>query len=193
MSTTNNIQNYNNLIKGCLINNRLSQKELYCKLAPAMFVVALRYSANKEDAEESLQEGFVKIFEKMEQFRFEGPFEGWCRKIVVNCALQKLRNKPMLYALPHSNIDDIHIAIDETVSNNLDAKDLITMIQHLPPAYKMVFNLYVFENLKHKEIAELLNISEGTSKSNLSDARKLLQKMLNDINVIKLNKNIKYE
>jgi RNA polymerase sigma factor (sigma-70 family) len=112
------------------------------------------------------------------QFRNEGPFAGWVRKIMVNCALQKLRSRPILYAIPHTNIVDLDFAVDENITSTIEVKDLIKMIQSLPPAYKMVFNLYVFEELKHREIADLLGISDGTSKSNLSDARKILQKMI---------------
>ncbi len=166
---------------------------MYQKLAPTLFVVAMRYSNSREDAEESLQEGFIKIFDKIQQFRNEGPFEAWCRRIIVHSALQKLRAKPILYALPHHHIDAIDFEIEETITQYLQVKDLIKLIQHLPPAYKMVFNLYVFENLKHKEIAELLGISEGTSKSNLSDARKILQQMLSKEKKINKEQNILYE
>ncbi len=143
-----------------------------------MYVVCLRYANTKEDAEEILQEGFIKVYSNLYQYKNEGSFEGWVRKIMVNCALQKIRSKPTLYAIPHTNIEDVDFAIDETITANLGTKELLRMINKLSPNYKMVFNLYVFEGMKHKEIAEMLNIAEGTSKSNLSDARKVLQKMI---------------
>jgi RNA polymerase sigma factor (sigma-70 family) len=166
------------LVEGCLKNDRFSQASLYKQLAPKMFVVCLRYSGTKEDAEEILQEGFIKVFDHMHQYNKTGAFEGWVRKIMVNCALQKYRSKPMLYAVPHNDITDVDFLIPENTSASIATKELLVMINSLSPNYKMVFNLYVFEGMKHKEIAELLNIAEGTSKSNLSDARKILQKMV---------------
>ncbi len=166
------------LVEGCLKNDRFSQAELYKQLAPTMFIVCLRYSSTKEGAEEILQEGFIRVFTCIHQYNNAGAFEGWVRKIIVNCALQKYRSKPILYAVPHSDIADIDFAIPENTSSNIATKELLVMINNLSPNYRIVFNLYVFEGLKHKEIAELLNIAEGTSKSNLSDARKILQKMV---------------
>jgi RNA polymerase sigma factor (sigma-70 family) len=166
------------LVEGCLKNDRFLQAQLYKQLAPKMFVVCLRYSSTREDAEEILQEGFIRVFNCIQQYNNAGAFEGWVRKIIVNCALQKYRNKPILYAVPHSDIADVDIIISENTSSTIATKELLGMINKLSPNYKMVFNLYVFEGMKHKEIAALLNIAEGTSKSNLSDARKILQKMV---------------
>jgi RNA polymerase sigma factor (sigma-70 family) len=172
------ILSLNELLRGCLINNRFSQEQLYKLLAPKMFIVCQRYSNNKEDAEEILQEGFIKVFTCLDQYKNEGTFEGWVRKIMVNCALQKIRSKPILYAIPHSDINNVDFVDVENITATIATKDLLEMVNNLSPNYKMVFNLYVFEGMKHKEIAELLNIAEGTSKSNLSDARKILQKMV---------------
>jgi RNA polymerase sigma factor (sigma-70 family) len=168
----------NTLLKGCLRNDRFSQEQLYKLMVAKMFVVCQRYSACKEDAEEILQEGFIKVFSCLHQYKNEGAFEGWVRKIMVNCALQKHRSKPVLYALPHTNIEDLDFITVENSTSAIATKELLVMINKLSPNYRMVFNLYVFEGMKHKEIAELLNIAEGTSKSNLSDARKILQKMV---------------
>lgn len=144
-----------------------------------MFVVCLRYSKNREEAEEVLQEGFLKVFQHLGQFRDEGSFEGWVRKIMVNCALQRLRSNARL--APVLNIDSYNeqFAMPSNAESKLSSKELLQLVMTLPPAYRMVFNLYVFEGYKHKEIADLLGISEGTSKSNLSDARMFLQKQLN--------------
>jgi RNA polymerase sigma factor (sigma-70 family) len=166
------------LLEGCLKNDRSSQLQLYNFLAPKMYIVCQRYVATKEDAEEVLQEGFIRVFSCLHQYKNEGVFEGWVRKIMVNCALQKIRSKPILYAIPHSNVDDVDFVIQENATAALNTKELLVMINNLSPNYRMVFNLYVFEGMKHKEISELLNIAEGTSKSNLSDARKILQKMV---------------
>jgi RNA polymerase sigma factor (sigma-70 family) len=172
------ILSLNMLLESCLKNDRFSQEQLYKLLAPKMFIVCQRYSNSKEDAEEILQEGFIKVFSCLHQYKNEGVFEGWVRKIMVNCALQKIRSKPILYALPHSDINNVDFVDVENITATIATKDLLEMINNLSPNYKMVFNLYVFEGKKHKEIAEILNIAEGTSKSNLSDARKILQRMV---------------
>ena len=166
----------NQLIHHCIKGDRQSQGKLYALLAPKMFVTCQRYCRSREEAEETLQEGFMKVYENLHQFKFAGSFEGWVRKIMVNCALQKYRSKSHLHAVV--NIDDVKVEYGgaENASSQLGAKELLKLVQLLPSAYRMVFNLYVFEGMKHREIAELLGISEGTSKSNLSDARAILQK-----------------
>lgn len=147
-------------------------------LAPRMFVVCQRYAKSREEAEEILQEGFMKVFENLQQFKFAGSFEGWVRRIMVNCALQKCRSRSRFFV--PVNIDDVTYehSVGENISSRLSTKELLQLIQQLPPIYKMVFNLYVFEGMKHREIAALLGISEGTSKSNLSDARTMLKKII---------------
>ena len=167
------------LIQECIEGDRQSQNRLYNCFAPKMFGVCLRYCRNREEAEEILQEGFMKVFEFIHQFKFQGSFEGWIRKIMVNCALQKYRSKPQLRVV--SEIDNSTIEFSqgiEDILSRLGTKELLEMVQQLPPGYRMVFNLYVFEGMKHREIAKCLGISEGTSKSNLSDARQLLQKAI---------------
>jgi RNA polymerase sigma-70 factor (ECF subfamily) len=167
------------LIEACIKGERQSQSRLYNLFCQKMFVVCLRYSKSREEAEEILQEGFMKVFEFLHQYKFAGSFEGWMRKIMVNCALQKYRSKGKLR--PVIDIDSVTVEYgqNEDIISKIGAKELLEMVQQLPPAYKMVFNLYVFEGLKHREIADLLGVSEGTSKSNLSDARALLQKAVN--------------
>jgi len=168
------------LIQKCIKGERSSQKELYVNFSPKMFVVCLRYSKNREDAEETLQEGFIKVFDNLSQFNFSGSFEGWIRKIMINCALQRYRSKSHLRAV--INIEDISVENTEWDNNSiysrLDTKDLVKLVQQLSPGYRMIFNLYVFEKMKHREIAVHLGISEGTSKSNLSDAKAILQKAI---------------
>jgi len=149
---------------------------LYELLAPRLFVVCLRYSRSREEAEETLQEGFMRIFEFVHQFRFAGSFEGWARKIMVNCALQKYRSKPKMHAVIDIDSASVEDSGNEDIITQLSTRELIALVQQLPPGYRMVFNLYVFEGMKHREIAVMLGISEGTSKSNLSDARAILQK-----------------
>ncbi len=180
----------NQLIQHCIKGERHSQSRLYALLSPKMFAICLRYSKNREEAEETLQEGFMKVFENLQQFKFAGSFEGWVRKIMVNCALQKFRSKSHLRAVV--NIDDVKVEYGDTenISSQLGTKELLQMVQLLPAAYRMVFNLYVFEGMKHREIAEALGISEGTSKSNLSDARAILKKaVVNSAQIAKQNTN----
>jgi RNA polymerase sigma factor (sigma-70 family) len=167
------------LIEGCIKGDRQSQSKLYAMLMQKMFVVCLRYSKNREEAEEILQEGFIKVFEFIHQYKFSGSFEGWVRKIMVNCALQKYRSKK-LHAVVDIDPATIENIGNENIISQIGTKELLKMVQLLPPSYRMVFNLYVFEGMKHREIASHLKISEGTSKSNLSDARAILQKAVHN-------------
>ena len=166
------------LIKGCLAGTWAFQQMLYKRYAAKMLSVCMRYTGNREEAEDILQEGFVLVFEKLPQFRMQGSFEGWIRRIMVHKAIEHYRKVAHIY--PVMNIEDnesIMISGDD-VASNLDSKELLNMVQDLPPMYKMVFNLFVFEDMTHKEIAEKLGVSEGTSKSNLSDARAVLKKKI---------------
>lgn len=171
------------IIDKCLSGDRIAQNRLYEMLAPRMFPVCLRYANSHEEAEEILQESFIKLFTHLKQYRNDGSFEGWFRRIVVNTALQKLREKARKYpvvSLKDETSELASVSGNETYAN-IGYKVLLGLIQKLPPAYQMVFNLYVFEGMKHKEIAELLNISEGTSKSNLYDARMILQREISKL------------
>ena len=166
------------LINGSIAGDRAFQTKLYDLFAPKMLGLCLRYARNREEAEEILQEGFLRVFTYINTFKGSGSFEGWIRKIMVNCALFRYRNKSQLQ--PVIRLDSFnHDAAGETdILSGLDAKELLSLVQTLPAGYRVVFNLYVFEGYKHREIGEALGISEGTSKSNLSDARAFLQKAL---------------
>ena len=168
------------LIRGCMAGDRYSQSALYARLAPVMMGVCLRYAKSREEAEEVLQEGFVKVFTCMHQYKAEGPFAGWVRKIMVNCALQRIRSQ--MRQAPVVSLSEYTTSrepvVEGSAESQLSSKELMKLVMALPPAYKMIFNLYVFEGYKHGEIAAMLGISEGTSKSNLSDARVFLQKLL---------------
>lgn len=178
----------NKLIQGCIDGDRYSQSQLYELFAPQMFVICLRYSMNRQEAEEILQEGFLKVYKHIHQFRFAGSFTGWIKRIMVNCALQRYRINqriPVIINIDAANLDHL---CNENIISQLNTKELLRTIQLLPPAYRMVFNLYVFEGMKHREIAQQLGISEGTSKSNLFEARLILQRRLNN-NLIFANQN----
>jgi RNA polymerase sigma-70 factor, ECF subfamily len=146
-----------------------------------MYTVCLRYANSRDEAKDLLQEGFIKVFDCLHQFKFEGSFEGWMKRVLVNNALQKIRSRSPLHAIvPIENIPETEAADHQEVLSRLGTKELLQLIQELPTIYRMVFNLYVFEGMKHKEISKLLGISEGTSKSNLHDARVILQKKLKE-------------
>ena len=166
------------LIKGCISGGRAFQTKLYNLFAPKMLGVCMRYSPTREEAEEVLQEGFLRVFAYIHTFKGNGSFEGWIRKIMVNCALSRYRNKSHLQLIMRQVSSGFDAAGEINIASNLDAKELLSLVQTLPAGYRIVFNLYVFEGYKHREIAEALGISEGTSKSNLSDARAFLQKAL---------------
>jgi RNA polymerase sigma-70 factor (ECF subfamily) len=165
------------LIKGCIEWDRQSQNKLYKSYSAKMYAVCFKYSPSREEAEDTLQEGFMKVFNNIQNFKKEGSLEGWIRVIMVNTALEKYRkNKRMVILV---NIEDNFVKYDTNFTDDILSQfavnDLMELIHKLPPQYKLVFNLYTFEGLTHKEIAEELGITEGTSKSNLSRARAILQ------------------
>ncbi|MDQ6609993.1 MAG: RNA polymerase sigma factor [Bacteroidota bacterium] len=168
------------LIQGCIEGNRRSQSELYEMFAPKMFSVCLRYSKNKEEAEEIVQEGFVQVFKSLKNYEYLGSLEGWIRKIMVFCAIQHYRRKSKMYSVISFETSKVEEIANEEILSRLGKKDLLIMIQELPPAYRIIFNLYVFEGMKHREIADYLGISEGTSKSNFFDAKVILQKKISN-------------
>ncbi len=140
-----------------------------------LFALCLKYSRNYQDAEDTLQDSFLTIFKKIPQYQHKGSFEGWMKRITINTALQKYREKSPLQLVSEAPDEEILEEIElETENVNIDV--LLELIQSLPDRYRLVFNLYVLDNYSHKEIAELLNISVGTSKSNLSRARQILKK-----------------
>lgn len=166
------------LIVQCLENNRRAQKALYDKYASKMMAVCIRYSNDIPAAEDILQEGFVKAYRNLDKFRFDGSFEGWLRRIIVNTAIEHYRKKNHLYPLLESAEGELEISNDN-VLQQLAAEDIMKLIQELSPGYRTVFNMYVIEGYSHKEIAKQLNISEGTSKSQLARARYLLMDEIN--------------
>jgi RNA polymerase sigma factor (sigma-70 family) len=165
------------IIKGCIDGSRRDQELLYRRHSPKLYGVCLQYSGNDEEARDILQEGFIKIFENLHHYKHEGSFEGWIRKIVVNTALEKFRKRHHLFRVDDiDTIPEMEAEPDSEDYAGLDARDLLFIIRELPPKYRMVFNLYAIEGYSHKEIGKMLNISEGTSKSNLSRARLILQR-----------------
>lgn len=166
--------------EGCIRNERKFQQLLYNMLSPKMFSVCLRYAGEYNSAQDLLQEGFVKVFKNIEKFRGEGSFEGWVRRIFVNTAIEHYRKQVNLYAIHDNDVKSFE-DYDSNVLENLKEQDIMKMIQKLSHGYRTVFNLYVVEGYSHKEIGDMMGISEGTSKSQLARARYLLQKMISEI------------
>ena len=167
------------LIKGCLQRDRNAQKLLYDTYSSKMYGLCYRYVKDVMEAEDILVTAFMKVFDKIAQFKSEGSFEGWIRRIVVNEALTYLRRHRSMYL--ETELEQADREPDyNSLSDHLEAEDLLKMIQELPTGYRIVFNLYAIDGYSHKEIAEQLGISENTSKSQLSRARTYLQKILQD-------------
>ena len=167
------------LVNACLKGDSKAQKQLYERFAPKMFGVCLRYAKDDDTAQDYLQEGFIRVFNNLDKFRFEGSFEGWIRRIVVNTALEKLRKMDVI-----KNSVEVEKALFkandvEQVMDQINAGELLQLIQTLPTGFRTVFNLYAIEGYTHQEIGNMLHISEGTSKSQYSRARQWLQLRLN--------------
>lgn len=171
--------NFTSYIQQFQNGNHLIFEKIYQELSPKMFAICLRYSSDKDEAKDILQESFIKIYHQLKTFRGDGSFEGWARKIVVNTALEYFRTKTKWQNIPLNQFEDtLEIKSDDDILSDLSFQEMLLLVQDLSPTYRLVFNLYVFEGMKHREIAQELEISEGTSKSNLSDARRILQKKL---------------
>ena len=164
------------LINGCKKGERGFQKALYDLYCRKMLVVCLRYSKTTAEAEDILQEGFVKVFQGLSNFRNESKLETWITRIMVNTALNFQRRK--LYLFPMVDVEEIDLPEDEISMSGVHFTQLLEMVQSLPQGCQIVFNLFAIEGYNHKEIAEMLGISEGTSKSQYSRARVLLQQKL---------------
>lgn len=168
------------LIESCKKGDRAAQKVLYDRLAPRMFPLCIRYIGDRTQAEDILQEGFITLFTKLENFKGEGSFEGWARRIFVTTALMDLRKKDALKM--SEDIDAVRGMKADLPSQgeNIGYKELMKLIMSLPPGFRTVFNMYAIEGYSHKEIADALGISETTSRTQLSRARIWLQTKINE-------------
>ncbi|WP_432672466.1 RNA polymerase sigma factor [Flavobacterium sp. SM2513] len=164
------------LINDCKKNDAKAQEQIYKLLAPKFFGVCLKYSTNYAEAEDNMQDGFIIIFKKIEQFQFKGSFEGWAKRIMINNALQKYRTQVRFLEVVNDTI--VEEDIPEIDDENISLDYLMQIIQELPDRYRMVFNLYVLDGYSHKEIAEMLEITTGTTKSNLARARIILKEKI---------------
>ena len=167
------------LIKGCIRENAACQKEVFNRFAGRMLGVCQRYARNTADAEDILQDAFIKVFNKIGQFKFEGSFEGWIRRIAVNTALKKYSLIRYDKEFTGYDINENQEGHSEPAAfSHLTEKDLLVLINSLPDGYRLIFNLYVIEGYQHEEIAGMLGIQPGTSRSQLVKARTLLQKQI---------------
>jgi RNA polymerase sigma-70 factor (ECF subfamily) len=172
------------LIDGCLKGDRRAQKSLYEKYASKMFGVSRRYVKTIENAEEVIVEAFCKVFQKMDLYTGQGSFEGWIRKVVVNESLMFIRKNYRFNE--HLDINDVPVqAVNITIEDELSANEILGLLDQLPTGYRTVFNLYVLEGLKHKEIAEMLEISINTSKSQLILAKKRMKELVEKASIIR--------
>ena len=162
------------LINGCKKNDIKAQEQLYKEFSPRLFSVSLKYSRNYTEAQDNLQDGFLLIFNKIHQYAFKGSFEGWMKKLLINHILKQYRKEPFLSLVE----DDDSTEEVEVEYDDISLEYLMKIIQELPDRYRLVFNLNVIDGYSHPEIATLLNIKIGTSKSNLHRARMILKEKI---------------
>lgn len=181
------------IVEGCKAGKHKAFSMLYKKYSAVMLGLCLRYCKNLQEAEDVLQEGFIKVFRNIKNFREEGSFEGWIKRIMINCAIDHYQ-KNLKHAF-HENLDELNekIADDEEITvkyrdQGIDKDQLMKMIQDLPDGYRIVFNMYVMEDYSHRDIATSLGISENTSKTQLMKARRALREKLEKIVAKELNK-----
>ena len=175
------MMNEQQLIQGCKARERKAQKELYETYARKMMAVCLRYINDGETAADMLQDGFVKVFSAVDSYTGSGSFEGWIRRIIVNVCLEHLRKSDVLRgAVDLENTSEL-VSLGDSPIGNLTEKELLQLIANLPEGFRTVFNLFAIEGYSHREISHLLNISEGTSRSQYTRARQVLQRKINDL------------
>ncbi|MBC7902726.1 MAG: sigma-70 family RNA polymerase sigma factor [Gemmatimonadaceae bacterium] len=166
------------ILQGCLKNNAVAQKELYHRYSPKMLAVCYRFGHNREDAEDMLQEGFIKVFSQIHTFRNQGAFEGWVRRIIVHTCINNLKKNKKF----NESVDLIHATAvqvrEESVPSSVQAKQVVECIRLLPIGYRTVLNLYAIEGYSHKEIADMLDIEESTSRSQYTRAKQMLEDIL---------------
>jgi RNA polymerase sigma factor (sigma-70 family) len=163
------------LIKQCANNDHKAQKEIYQLFAGKLFSICLNYSKNKQEAQDNFQDGFIVIFDKIGQFNFKGSFEGWLKRVMINTVLLKYRKKNVLNIVTEDIPDEVIVEVDD---DEISLDFLLNLINELPDRYRLVFNLYALDGYSHKEISEMLQIAEGTSKSNLARARAILKQKI---------------
>lgn len=169
--------NLKKLVHKCKKQDREAQEKLYRQYSGKLYLLCLKYSSNQQEARDVLQDGFLKIFENIGQYKGKGSFEGWMTRIMINTAIKKNKKQRLFLSINEDLLEQPELEVEE---ESLSLDFLIKSIQSLPPQYRLVFNLYVLDGHSHKEIATMLGISEGTSKSNLARARMQLREYIDD-------------
>jgi RNA polymerase sigma factor (sigma-70 family) len=172
------------LVKACISGNASAQKEFYDLFAKKMMGVCLRYTNNYEEAQDVLQDGFIKVFNKLSKFVNKGSLEGWVRRIMVNTALDHYRKNKKFQKDVEIDAVSFKLEKQEYIVESINAQDLLKIIQTIPEGYRVVFNLFAIEGYSHKEIAEQLGVTESTSKSQFSRAKKMLRNILIERNIV---------
>lgn len=167
------------LIEACCKNDRNAQKDVYNMLSGKLYSSCLKYGSSEQDAQDILQDAFITIFKKMDQFHHKGSFEGWCRRIVINTALARYR-KNKIKTVEDDRVINLEIEVEVEEVPDISLQQLLEFIQELPERYRLVFSFYTLDGYSHKEIADLMDITVGTSKSNLSRAKVSLQEKINN-------------
>ena len=173
------------LINDCKNNNRKAQEQLYRLYSGKLFAVCLKYSRNYAEAQDNLQDGFLIIFQKIGQYSFKGSFDGWLKRVMINNVLQQYRQQTFVCWVNEVIAEDYEIELDD---DDISLDYLLKIIQELPDRYRLVFNLYVIDGYSHAEIAEMLNINIGTSKSNLARGRMILKEKIEQLKNEETNK-----
>ena len=170
------------LIAGCIKGNQMAQKALFDSFSPKFFALCLRYMRSTDDAEDVLQEGMVKIFTKLPEYKGKGSFEGWMRRIIVNTCLDQIRKNQKLKLDVSIEKEEYKLSMNANILENMSANELIEEIKKMPPGYRVVFNMFAIEGYSHQEIAEKLGVKESTSKSQYLRARAYLKERIEKIN-----------
>ncbi|MFW6249040.1 MAG: RNA polymerase sigma factor [Bacteroidota bacterium] len=172
------VEDIKEIVKGCIKGNRAMQSRLYKMFASQMYALCLRYTRNDFDAQDVLQEGFVKIFNNLKDFQWKGSLEGWMKRIFIRLALDRFRNKIQILSVDEIPEKDNFSEKDSNAIDQMSAKEILYIVQELPDQYRLVFNLYVLEGYSHNEISQILNIGVSTSRSNLVRAKNILKEKI---------------
>lgn len=169
---------YKKIVEGCIKRDSLSQRKLYELFSSKMMALCFRYAQNRDDAEDMLQEGFIKVFQSIEKYTHQGSLEGWIRRIIVNTAIDIIRRNKSLQLVSPMNDNISENMVDDNIVDTLEVEYLLKIIQDLPDGYRIVFNMFAIEGYSHAEIGEQLNINESTSRSQFTRAKALLKKRI---------------
>jgi len=176
--STNDQRDEISLIKACSNGDNKAFKKIYDQHSGVMYSICLRYMKNPDEAQDALQEGFIKVYKNIGKFKFTGSFEGWMKRIFVNTSIEQIRKRKVHLDVTEINTTDLKL-VDKIETGSLDAEKMMLLVQQLPEGYRTVFNMFVVDGYSHKEISQHLDINENTSKSQLFKARKQLQVWLN--------------